>query len=278
MIRFGGLDGVLVAAEALKGLVEDARPPMRIQAARVLGAIGVRNFYQPVLQLMADPELVVRREAIGAAGVLRGPEFVLPLLYRSQARETMQEALQALTAYGPSIIPTLAKALGNPNEDTAVRRSVARVLGRLSLSEAVEVIARHLDEPDEDLRGILYRALARGVKGKRLLLKDSAPVRAALDRELQRAWRALHHAELLELAPGPTAMAELRTRARAEPRNTEARELPEPAKERVASCVLSPSSATKTAAKVVPTSFQSMDPPPEHERALQFQAGQPAAA
>jgi AAA family ATP:ADP antiporter len=204
MIRFGGLDGVLVAAEALKGLVADPQAPMRLEAARVLGAIGVKNFYQPVLQLMSDPDLAVRRAAIVAAGTLQGPELVLPLIYRSQARETMQESLQSLAAYGPGIIPTLAKALGNAAEDTSVRRSVARVLGRLGTPSAVEVIARHLDEPEEDLRALLYRALARAVKGRRLLLRDVSPVREALDRELRSAWRALHQAEVLGLPPGPT--------------------------------------------------------------------------
>lgn len=203
MIRFGGLDGVLTAAEALKALIGDSSPAMRRNAARVLGAIGVKNFYQPVLQLMNDPDAAVRREAIAAAGALKGPEFVLPLIYRTEAPETVREAIGALTAYGPAIIPTLAKALGNHLEHTAIRRAAARVLGRLGTREAVEIIARHLDEPDEELRGSLYRSLARSVKGRRLLLEDLGPVRAALDGELRRAWRALQHAELLGLTGGP---------------------------------------------------------------------------
>lgn len=204
MIRFGGLDGVLMAAEALKALIAHRDPTMRLTAARVLGAIGVKNFYQPVLQLMNDEELTVRRQAIAAAGLLRGPELVLPLIYRTRSADTVQEAVSALTAYGPGIVPTLAKALANRLEDAAIRKAAARVLGRLGTSEAVEVIARHLDEPDEDLRGSLYRSLARAVKGKRLLLKDLEPVRAALDAELDRAWRALQHAEALQLSAGPT--------------------------------------------------------------------------
>lgn len=201
MIRFGGLDGVLVAAEALKALIENPDAVMRQYAARVLGAIGVRNFYQPVLQLMNDADLRVRREAVIAAGVLRAPEFVIPLIYRTQSHETLREAMQSLTSYGPSIIPTLAKVLGNHLEDANIRRAVARVLGKLGTSEALAIIARHLDEPDEELRGVMYRSLARAVKGRRLLLADVAPVKAALDRELARAWRALHQLELLKLEP-----------------------------------------------------------------------------
>ncbi len=217
MIRFGGLDGVLVAAEALKALIDNADPVMRQHAAKVLGAIGVRNFYQPVLQLMNDPDVRVRREAITAAGVLKSPEFVIPLIYRTQSRETLREATQALTAYGSTILSTLAKVLSNHLEEPNIRRAIARVLGRLGTSEAVEIIARHLDEADEELRGVMYRSLARAVKGKRLLLKDVSPVKRAVDRELERAWRALHQLELLELdvVPGPDTPRDGEAAARA---------------------------------------------------------------
>ncbi|MCA2982104.1 MAG: HEAT repeat domain-containing protein, partial [Myxococcaceae bacterium] len=203
MIRYGGLDGVLVAAEALKLLINDRDGVMRLHAAKVLGAIGVKNFYQPVLQLMSDADPRVRRAAVTAAGQLKSPEFVIPLIYRTQSHETAREATEALTAYGHGIVATLSKVLGNQLEDANIRRAVARVLGRLGTTEAVEVIARHLDETDEELRGRLYKSLARTVKGRRLVLKDAAPVRAALDRELTRAWRTLHLGEAIGLGAGP---------------------------------------------------------------------------
>ncbi len=203
MIRYGGLDGVLVAAEALKQLISHRDPSMRQRAAHVLGAIGVKNFYQPVLQLMSDPDARVRREAIAAAGALRSPEFVIPLIYRTANLDTLREATEALTLYGAAIIPTLAKVLANHLEAPAIRRAVARVLGRLASPEAVEVIVTHLDEPDEELRGKLYRALARAVKGRRVVLKDLGPVKVALDRELARAWTTMHLAEILSLGDGP---------------------------------------------------------------------------
>src|ERR1700731_1918499 len=74
MIRYGGLDGILVAAEALKQLLGNPHTAMRAHAAKVLGAIGVKNFYQPVLELMNDGEPGVRRQAILAAGQLKSSE------------------------------------------------------------------------------------------------------------------------------------------------------------------------------------------------------------
>ncbi|MBI3183855.1 MAG: HEAT repeat domain-containing protein [Myxococcales bacterium] len=205
MIRYGGLDGVLVAAEALKELIAHPEPVMRMHAAKVLGAIGVKNFYQPVLQLMNDSDPSVRRQAIHSAGSLKSPEFVIPLIYKMQSVETMREAIDALSAFGATITPTLAKVLSNRVEEPSIRRSVARVLGRLGTVEAVEVIARHLDEPDEELRTRLYRALARAVKGRRLLMPDKRPVEEALQRELTRAYLTLARSDALALGQGPTA-------------------------------------------------------------------------
>jgi AAA family ATP:ADP antiporter len=205
MIRYGGLDGILVAAEALKALIDNQDPIMRLHAAKVLGAIGVKNFYQPVLQLMGDDDPRVRREAVTAAGQLRSPEFVIPLIYRTQSLETLREATDALSGYGASISQTLAKVLSNRLEDPSIRRAIARVLGRLGNTEAIELISAHLDEPDEELRDRLYRALARSVRGRQALLTNAEPVQRALNLELDRAWRALHQAEVLQLVDVPSA-------------------------------------------------------------------------
>jgi hypothetical protein len=59
-------------------------------------------------------------------------------------------------------------------------------------------------------------------------------------------------------SPASTAMALVATSARAEPANTIQRERLPAASDRVASWVLSPSSARKTAANVDEKSFQSM--------------------
>ncbi len=217
MIRFGGLDGVLVAAEALKALIDNADPVMRQHAAKVLGAIGVRNFYQPIIQLMNDTDVRVRREAIVAAGTLKSQEFVIPLIYRTQSRDTQADAIQALTAYGATIVPTLTKVLSNHLEDAQVRQASARILGKLGTAEAIGVIIRHLDTADEDLRGVMYRAVARAVKGRPQLLENVGPVKRAANRELERAWRALHQLEALKLDifPGAHTPGDAKSSARA---------------------------------------------------------------
>src|SRR5262249_46469313 len=202
MIRYGGLDGLLVAAEDLKSLISHGDPCMRIHAAKVLGAIGVRNFYQPVLELMNDSDAGVRREAIAAAAALRSPEFVLPLAYKTHLPETGREAIDALSAYGPRAVPRLGKILDKRHEEPAVRRGVVRVLGRVGTPDAIAMIVRHLTEPDEELRTALYRALARAAKAHRFHHADRKLILGALNAELIGAYRELVRLDVLSLGSG----------------------------------------------------------------------------
>ncbi len=101
-----------------------------------------------------------------------------------------------------------------------MRRGAARVLGRLGTARRCEIITRHLDEPDEELRTQLYRALARAVRANKLLNVDTRQVKLALVAEVMRAYRALAAAESLGLEaqghdpPGATRRACSRARSR----------------------------------------------------------------
>ena len=209
MIRYGGLDGVLMAADALKHLIGHADPVMREHAARVLGAIGVSNFYQPLLELMADPSPSVRRAAIASAGILKSSELVIPLIYRTRSPETQRDAIEALSAFGASIVPTLRKVMGNRLEDPSMRWAVAKVLGQIGTTDAVEVLENHLDEPEESLRGEVNRSLARAVKQTRYPPVNRTRVIDALDREFLRAYALLRATEVLQLERGPASSAAL---------------------------------------------------------------------
>jgi HEAT repeat protein len=202
IVRYGGLDGVLAAGEALKALIAEPSWEMREHGARVLGAIGVKNFYQPLLELMVDKHVAVRRAAIASAGSLKATECLTALVYRLGKDDTASEAIQALASYGSAVESVLSRVLDNRLEDPTMRRNVPRVLGRLETPGAVQVLSAHLWDPDETVRKNLYRALARVLRHRRGLGVDRRAVQRAIDHELARAYHALHCLEGLKLS-GP---------------------------------------------------------------------------
>jgi ATP/ADP translocase len=203
MIRHGGLDGILAAGEPLKQLLGSADPSQREQAARVLGAIGVPGFYQPVLVLLSDADARVRRAAVQAAAAMRSPELLPALVYRLARGETAQAAAEALAAHGPGIERLIAKVLANPREEPDIRRNAPRVLGRLATPEAVAILLVYLDDPDPALRRNVDLALARLARTHPELPVDLDRIRRACLIEMERAYRVLAAAEALGLDEAP---------------------------------------------------------------------------
>ena len=204
MIRYGGLDGVLSAAESLKALVVDPDPIMREHAARILGEIGVRNFYQPVLELMADKALSVRLAAIASAGQLASTELQPALVYRLARADTATAAVAALAAYGDAVVPLLDRVMASRVEDIAVRRNVPRVLSAIRTPAAMALLQAHLKEPDELLRTAVFTAIRRAARRNPKLRVDRELLVAAIERELAQAYAALAQAQALRLHELPS--------------------------------------------------------------------------
>lgn len=198
LIKHGGLDGILTAAEGLKGFISSADPVERFYAARVLQEIRVQSFFQPVLELLQDKDRKVRVAAVEAAAEMKSRELVPTLIYKLADPTCGRAAVRALVAYGDSIERTLFKVLANKKEDIAVRRAVPRVLGRVGGPEALQRLLQSLDTPDHQFRMNVAWAAAR-VREKHL----GSPLPAALldeafRREVKGAYQAL--ATLLDLA------------------------------------------------------------------------------
>jgi ATP/ADP translocase/HEAT repeat protein len=199
LIKHGGLDGILTAAETLKRFLSSQDPEERLQGARVLAEIKVKNFFQPVLELLQDPDVQVRIAAIEAAGEMQSKELVPSLIYKLGDPTTAQAASRALIRHGADVERTLVRVLGNDEEDLAIRRAIPRILskvgGQLSFDELLESLAR----PDPQLRANAAKAAARIRERNPRIVLDDARLDAALRREIERAYEALATIDELEL-------------------------------------------------------------------------------
>ena len=214
LVRHAGVDGVLAAAEPLNALLGAADPNDRAAAAEALGNIGVRGFFRPLVAFLRDRDARVRRRAIGAAGKLRNPELVPPLLEQLQDRRTVLEAAAALTAYGAEIVPTLREVLTDEAADPACRRGVALVLQRLGTREAVDALVLALAAGSRSVRKAAARSLSRVTRRRQGIQLDVHRVEAAVHAELagaRLALAALKRLDLPVLLPGkaPRSIADL---------------------------------------------------------------------
>jgi AAA family ATP:ADP antiporter len=215
LIKHGGLDGVLTAAESLKALLKNDDPLVRLEAARVLREIEVKSFFQPVLDLLQDADPRVRVSAVEAAGAMQSNELVLPLVEQLGRPETGQAAVRALAAFGPSIERTMLRVLEDPQESIQVRRRVPRVVGQIGGQEAIARLLEQLASTEDiDLRIAIARAASKIRERSPRVRFDERQLDNAIRREIRDAYQALATIEDLGLGDKELLPEALRRRHR----------------------------------------------------------------
>ena len=190
IIRHGGLDGILAAADDLKAMLSGTEEGVRFAAANVLRDIAVKSFFQPVLTLLRDPSPRVQNAAIQAAGAMRSPELVPALIYKLQGRETARTAALALTSFGEGVIDVLAKVLLQDREEPTVRRQVPRILERIGTTRCLDVLLAGLHTLDPGTRREVARATGR-LRERLGIIVDDKLVRRLIDEELREQYQHL---------------------------------------------------------------------------------------
>ncbi|HEY83755.1 MAG TPA: hypothetical protein G4N96_01390, partial [Chloroflexi bacterium] len=162
MLRSGGVEGVLVAGERFIALSRSDKPEERAFAAEVLGEVGIPNFYRPLLDLLQDDSFAVRREALQAAGKLRVPPQLRPLVTANlNDYRVRTAAVSALTTGGKAIIPFLAEALEQPGQSSRALSQIARAAGQIKGNEATDLLRDNIACPDETVRTQVLTSLSQ---------------------------------------------------------------------------------------------------------------------
>jgi ATP/ADP translocase/HEAT repeat protein len=156
----GNPEGVVVATDRLFRLIHSQRAFDRVLAAQVLGEVGAQSYYQPLLQLLPDPEVQVRRAALRAAGQIKYPSLWPAVIDCLKSPPVRGAAVAALAAGGRSSLLEVRTALRRPDLDRAVSIGLSQVCGRIRGATAVNVLKDQLDQPDVRVRGEVLRALS----------------------------------------------------------------------------------------------------------------------
>lgn len=179
LLRYGGIDGMLAAGVRCAGLEQSSDPAQRIFMARVLDAVQTPSFYRPLLALLTDKDLAVRRAALLAAGQVRHPRL-LPLVANNLGEAaTRSAALATLATSGETVLPLVEKALGGHNGyDPQVVRRLVNLCGQLRSAPATTLLQKYLAYPDRELQAHILAALAR------CRYRADATAQAAIDQAL----------------------------------------------------------------------------------------------
>ncbi len=199
LIRHGGLDGVLACADLLKRMLSSPDADDRERAAWVLGEVGVQNFYQPLIPLLADPSERVRLAAIEAAGRLKTDQLWEPLLGQLRQPRLANAAIAALAAAGPAVFDTVAGLLRDTSHPAALRAQLPKVLARLQDTRVAPLLSELLTDRESAVRTSAIQALNVLVDRTPGLRLDPTLIGAALKAESRAFFELLALAEDLQL-------------------------------------------------------------------------------
>jgi HEAT repeat protein/ATP/ADP translocase len=203
LLLYGGIPGVLAAGQRMQTLEGSSDPADRLIIARVIGEVGSRNFYQPLLELLSDADPTVRNTALQAAERVSHPRLIPLIIDNLDRTGSRSAAMSALVASGAEIIPYVEQALSGETEvDQEIIIKLVRACGQLHDSEATELLVRHIEYAEPEIR---YRILlALNASGYRASDIESSAMVSRLRDEAEQAARIettreeLGHLEALE--------------------------------------------------------------------------------
>jgi len=157
LIRYGGINGIIVAGQRLMEYINSPDPKYRAFGALVIGEVGIHNFYHPLLKLLDDSVVDVRREALKASGKIKHPSLIEPMVDALQAGQVFQVAMIALIRTGDDVIDVIARKFWLHENDTLVLRRMVIVCGRVGGKKSVEFLKDKMYYQQTQVRNeILY--------------------------------------------------------------------------------------------------------------------------
>jgi AAA family ATP:ADP antiporter len=180
----------------------------------VAQGLGVRrrpsSLHRKLLQMLEDPALEVRREAVVSCGKVQLREFIPALIARLQDRGTREVARTALGSYGNRVVGTLGDWLEDQTVSIVVRRELPLVLAAVGTQESANELMR-AGSPDDPL--LLLRLLKAQNKIRVRNPEVQFPrerVREALQREVESYLQYSMHLDVWRAQPGSRSQELLR--------------------------------------------------------------------
>lgn len=182
LICYGGINGIIVAGQRLMENVNSSSLTQRVFAAHVIGEVGIRNFYHPLLVLLRDEKVEVEKAALKAAGRIGHPKLYPSMLKAVASPTVFEVAVNALIRSGADIIDDLEPELNNAENSSAHLRRLIYVCGRVGGSRGINLLKNKLYFPDIEVRNQVLQSCA--LAGYKTSSSDKDQLLKTIHREL----------------------------------------------------------------------------------------------
>ena len=140
LMQTGGIEPIVLGGQSLLELIASPEERDKINAAGIIGTLGVAKFYQPLESFMTHPSAEVRLAGIAAAGKLATPQLVPALLNLFDEGKHRFEVLQQLPSFGNGVLPYLSQKVAKSDISRRDLLEFLRVCGRIETPEAQDLL------------------------------------------------------------------------------------------------------------------------------------------
>jgi ATP:ADP antiporter, AAA family len=197
LICFGGINGIIIAGQRLMEFVNSTDASTRSFAAEVIGEVGIRNFYHPLLVLLRDDQMEVEKEALKAAGKIRHPRLFPPMLKAVSSPNVFEVAMNSLIKSGEEIMDVIEPELTNRENTSAHLRRLIYVCGRVGGERSVNILKTKLYFRNIEVRNQVVQSCA--MAGYKPSHRDKEVLIKTIHLELADATYFLNFIEVLTL-------------------------------------------------------------------------------
>lgn len=191
MINFGGIDGILMAADELKSMLESDDWKMRLAGAKVLGRIKVRQFYHPLEKLLQDENIQVQISAVKAAGEIKSP-FLMPRLFEKLGNnKTLRAATMALSAYGNNVINHLRSALEPSDFKSDIRMYIPKILRLIGTQQCLDILIENINIENDRIRDNVIKEIANFIRDGNQFTIDMKKIKARCGAEIKNYYQQI---------------------------------------------------------------------------------------
>ncbi len=151
LIQAGGISGILIAGKKFNNLENSSDVKDRIIACEILGEIKISNFYQPLINLLKDKNLNVRKSATIASSKLKNPKLWKYVIKNLNYRELSQVSSLALLSGGDEVVNELENKFYKKSTSEDVLIKIIKIFGKLKSNNSLNLLIKNINYQNENI-------------------------------------------------------------------------------------------------------------------------------
>jgi len=159
LLKWCGLEGMIVAAPHLKEMLSSTDARLRCAAGEIILSAELTTLKQSIARLLSDTDPAVRRQAVDIIGALKISPLYENLMTALDERELRRTVMTRLVEIGNEIVPDCRKFLFEEAASSHLKQSLVRVLGKIRSKESLELLVECCGTTDLRQRTTVLREL-----------------------------------------------------------------------------------------------------------------------